>query len=302
MDLYPDDEANTLRQASVDWLTDRMALASARLRPPGLWTEMADMGWLSMTSPADADGLGLTHATEALVFAEMGRFLAPVAALSTAIARRWFGTRGKVALALASGLKWRILDADASGHALAAAPDGTCISAIATPVTHPSLDLSTMQALIDVPGPAHQTHDPRAYLHLALLAAAYALGTADAARDMGAGYAAIREQFGQAIGAFQGVKHPCADMAVRCAVARSQLYYAACAIDAGDADAAFHIAAAKRLADSAALDNARANIQVHGGIGMTDEATPQLLLKRAHLLSFVCPVSSAMLVEPELAA
>ncbi len=32
---------------------------------------------------------------------------------------------------------------------------------------------------------------------------------------------------------------------------------------------AFHIAAAKRLADQAALENARANIQVHGGIGMT---------------------------------
>jgi alkylation response protein AidB-like acyl-CoA dehydrogenase len=65
--------------------------------------------------------------------------------------------------------------------------------------------------------------------------------------------------------------------------------YAAAALDAGDASAAFHAAAAMRLSDQAALENARANIQVHGGIGMTDEANAHLCLKRAHLLSFVAP-------------
>jgi len=92
----------------------------------------------------------------------------------------------------------------------------------------------------------------------------------------------------------------CADMAVRCAVARSQLYYAACALDAGSGDAGFHVAAAQRLADTAALDNGRANVQVHGGIGMTDEAYPHLTLKRAHLLGFIAPVSSSDLLLPEL--
>jgi len=119
---------------------------------------------------------------------------------------------------------------------------------------------------------------------------------------MAAGYAAIREQFGKAIGSFQGVKHPCADMAVRSAVARSQLYFAACAFDAGAADLAFHVGAAKRLADGAALDNARSNIQVHGGIGMTDAANPHLLLKRAHLLQFVAPIATAVLLETPLAS
>ena len=47
--------------------------------------------------------------------------------------------------------------------------------------------------------------------------------------------------------------------------------------------------AARQLADQAAIDNGRANVQVHGGIGMTDEAYPHLCLKRAHLLSFVAP-------------
>jgi hypothetical protein len=51
------------------------------------------------------------------------------------------------------------------------------------------------------------------------------------------------------------------------------------------------------LADSAALDNARGNIQMLGGIGMTDEAYPHLLLERAHLLSFVVPADARLLIE-----
>src|SRR3546814_7643264 len=44
----------------------------------------------------------LDHATETLVFAELGRFLAPVGLLSTAVAHRWFADvcDGKIALAL----------------------------------------------------------------------------------------------------------------------------------------------------------------------------------------------------------
>ncbi|MDP3781982.1 MAG: acyl-CoA dehydrogenase family protein [Sphingopyxis sp.] len=107
----------------------------------------------------------------------------------------------------------------------------------------------------------------------------------------------MRQQFDRPIGSIQAIKHNCSDMAVRAAVARSQLYYAACALDAGHADAAFHITAAKLLADQAALDNGRANIQVHGGIGMTDEAAPHLCLKRAHLLQFIAPADAALLLK-----
>ena len=88
----------------------------------------------------------------------------------------------------------------------------------------------------------------------------------------------------------------CADVAVRAAVARSQLLYAACALDAGQDDAAFHVASAKHLADQAAIDNGRANIQVHGGIGMTDEAYPHFCLKRAHLLSFIAPARRELIL------
>jgi alkylation response protein AidB-like acyl-CoA dehydrogenase len=296
MDLTPTPMQEEFRTASVNWLADNMPLDQARARPANLWAGIADMGWLAMTAPE----MGLDHATEALVFAELGRFLAPVGAMATAVAARWVGTSGKIALALPSGNRLRVFDPEGASAALGLWDGEPGIAALPDGLTGtPSLDLSTTQAVLD-PAPApKQITDPRAALHLRLLTAAYGVGCADAARDMAADYAKIREQFERQIGWFQAIKHICADMVVRSAVARSQLYFAACALDANAPDAAFHVAAAKRLADTACLENGRANIQVHGGIGMTDEAAPHLCLKRAHLLGFIAPVSSAELLDAQ---
>tara|TARA_R110002124_G_scaffold138073_2_gene301352 strand:+ start:6069 stop:6962 length:894 start_codon:yes stop_codon:yes gene_type:complete len=293
MDLTPDSDQIALQTATGDWCRTHMPLADARSRAVGLWRDLQTMGWVGMTAP----GMDLDHATEALVFAELGRFLAPVALLSSAVAARWTGTSGKVALALPGKDVIRILDSDGASQALGLF-EALAASIEIGPVskTRPSLDLSTSVTHLQTGTPVEPIHDPGAALHLQLLTAAFAVGCADAARDMAADYAKLRQQFGRPIGWFQALKHICSDMAVRAAVARSQLYYAACALDAGSVDAAFHIAAAKRLADQAALDNGRANIQVHGGIGMTDEAVPHLCLKRAHLLQFIAPAATQILL------
>jgi alkylation response protein AidB-like acyl-CoA dehydrogenase len=66
-------------------------------------------------------------------------------------------------------------------------------------------------------------------------------------------------------------------------MAWSQVVVAALRVrDAGHA-ARFDVSAARALAVAAAIDNARDNIQNHGGIGYTAEATPHLYLKRAHI-------------------
>lgn len=289
MDLTPDEDQIALQTATRDWCSANMSLEGARSRPVGLWQDLDTMGWAGMTAP----GMDLDHATEALVFAELGRFLAPVALVSSAVATRWAGSSGKVALALSGKDGIRLFDSGSASRALGLF--GAVMGSIAIDpecATRPSLDLSTSLAHLQPNPPVEPVNDPRAVLHLRLLAAAYAVGCADAARDMAADYAKLRQQFGRPIGWFQALKHICSDMAVRAAIARSQLYYAACALDAEDADGAFHIAAAKRLADQAAVDNGRANIQVHGGIGMTDEAVPHLCLKRAHLLQFIAPVDA----------
>ncbi len=307
MDLTPNEDQIALQTATVAWCRDNMALENCRSRPEALWGELEAMGWTGMT----ASGMDLDHATEALVFAELGRFLAPIGLISTAVASRWApdGAGGKVALALPASNpdSLRVLDSVGAQMALVAGSEslGLCALPAASfddgaterqaPDT-PTIDLSTVQRRCAGRDPKLTGGDPRALLHLQLLSAAFAVGCADAARDMAADYARLREQFGRPIGWFQSLKHMCSDMAVRAAAARSQLYYAACALDENAPDAAFHVAAAKRLADLAALDNGRANIQVHGGIGMTDEAAAHLPLKRAHLLQFIAPAGRETLL------
>lgn len=88
-------------------------------------------------------------------------------------------------------------------------------------------------------------------------------------------HARTREQFGQPIGAFQAVKHLCAQMLVRVEVARAAVYAAAVTADPLD------VAAARLLADEAAVRGARDCLQVHGGMGFTWEADVHLYLKRA---------------------
>ena len=114
MDLTPDSDQIALQTATGDWCRTHMPLADARSRPAGLWRDLETMGWVAMTAP----GMDLDHAAEALVFAELGRFLAPVALLSSAVAARWTGTSGKVALALPGRDGIRILDSDGAPQAL----------------------------------------------------------------------------------------------------------------------------------------------------------------------------------------
>jgi len=127
-------------------------------------------------------------------------------------------------------------------------------------------------------------YEPSQVLRLRLIDAAALAGIAEAALDMSVSYAGMREQFGHPIGAFQAVKHHCANMAIATRCARDQTSFAAVAVDEDRADAALQVESALLMAGSAALETASKNIQIHGGIGFSDEADPHLFLKRAQLL------------------
>jgi alkylation response protein AidB-like acyl-CoA dehydrogenase len=116
-------------------------------------------------------------------------------------------------------------------------------------------------------------------------ATAMLIGLAEAALHLIVEYAKVRETFGRPIGSYQAVRHPCADMATRVEAARAQLWYAAAALKEGRAEAPVHLNAAKHLANQAAVANADTCIQLHGGIGVTDEHDAHLILKHALLLS-----------------
>ena len=106
-------------------------------------------------------------------------------------------------------------------------------------------------------------------------------GAAQRVLDMTVDYAKMRVAFGKPIGTYQAVKHKCADMLVEIENARSLTYYAAWAVDEGEADAPMAVSMAKAAASDAGRKVCAAGIQLHGGIGMTWEHDLQLYLKRA---------------------
>ena len=99
--------------------------------------------------------------------------------------------------------------------------------------------------------------------------------------DMTAKYALTREQFGQVIGAFQGVKHQLADLATDIAPSLSLCWYAAHAFDHIQDKSARHAAIAKAHMTDLYDKVTRYAIELHGGIGFTWEYDLQLWWRRA---------------------
>jgi alkylation response protein AidB-like acyl-CoA dehydrogenase len=112
---------------------------------------------------------------------------------------------------------------------------------------------------------------------VAVLWAAEALGVGTWCVETASAYANVREQFGRPIGQFQAVKHRCADMLLTLERARAAVWDALRGGDGAD----LATAAALALAPQAALDCAKACVQVLGGIGFTWEHDVHLYLKRA---------------------
>jgi alkylation response protein AidB-like acyl-CoA dehydrogenase len=109
------------------------------------------------------------------------------------------------------------------------------------------------------------------------------LGSMLAAFDMTLEYLKTRVQFGVLIGTFQALKHRAAKMYVETELARSAVMNAHRVLDEGRDDKAVARAAAiakARCSDTFALV-ANEAVQMHGGIGMTDEHDVGFYLKRA---------------------
>ncbi|NBU85327.1 MAG: acyl-CoA dehydrogenase, partial [Sphingomonadaceae bacterium] len=102
-----------------------------------------------------------------------------------------------------------------------------------------------------------------------VLIAADSLGGAQKCTDMSVAYAKEREQFGQPIGQFQGLKHQLAHMALDVEPARAQVWYAAYAHDADLPEAERAAAMAKAHLCDVYVRTTRAAIAAHGGIGYT---------------------------------
>ena len=97
-------------------------------------------------------------------------------------------------------------------------------------------------------------------------------------------YLKTRKQFGQVIGSFQALGHRAASLYTEMELARSCVEAALQALDSGSDDRESLVALSKAKAGAFLHDMSNQLIQIHGGIGMTDEFDAGFYLKRARVL------------------
>jgi len=107
------------------------------------------------------------------------------------------------------------------------------------------------------------------------------LGSMEAAFAMTLDYLKTRQQFGVPIGSFQALKHRAAILFTEIELARSAAMAAAMAIDEDNPRAAEIVSVAKARCSDGLILVGNEGVQMHGGIGMTDEHDIGFFLKRA---------------------
>ena len=115
-------------------------------------------------------------------------------------------------------------------------------------------------------------------------AAAELVGVASGASAMMLDYLKQRKQFGKMIGEFQALQHRAAHLYSEIEIARAAALKAAQLLDSGDERAELYVSVAKAKAADVASLAVREGVQMHGGIGMTDEHDIGLFMKREAVL------------------
>jgi 3-oxochol-4-en-24-oyl-CoA dehydrogenase len=342
MSLALSEDHRSLVEVARGFLTDRKVLSAARStldlteselkssELPPLWSEVCEMGWAGLHLPEAVGGQGYGFAELALILEELGRVVAPLPFLSSAIGSSVIDRAGSESSktqwlrGLAGGEKlsgvglsgsFTLKDGTLSGHSgptlgasyahvvlLAVGDDLVIVDTSASGVTvTPIASLDTTVSFANVQcsqvaiAPEQIiTNGRRVAVRIArALASANAVGVARACLEASIDYAKIRAQFGRTIGTFQAVKHHAANMLVQIELATAATWDAARQIDAGTADQAdLASATAASLALDAAQFCARKNIQLHGGIGFTWEHEAHRFLRRAETLAHAYDSSS----------
>jgi len=259
------------------------------------WKALCDLGVFAISIPEEQGGSGLGIVEEALITIELGRrVVAPSVLATMGAAHLGFAGEGspissrpgerRVAAGYRHGERVVFVDDSGANQLLVRNASGAAL--FERPTSSRLIDEKLWSCrLLEAAGLGKPLAEADAGQHsrLRLLEAAALAGLAQAALEMAVEYAGIRHQFGRPIGSYQAVKHHCANMALSSRLACDQVSFAAVAVDDRRDDAMEQVESAFFIAGSAAIDNAGKNIQVHGGIGFSDEADPQRLLKRARL-------------------
>jgi alkylation response protein AidB-like acyl-CoA dehydrogenase len=116
-------------------------------------------------------------------------------------------------------------------------------------------------------------------------AASEMVGLGSAAMTMTVDYLKQRKQFGRLIGEFQVLQHRSAHLYSELEIARSAAIKAQQLLDEGAPEAEAMVAVAKAKAGWASSLAVQEGVQMHGGIGMTDEYDIGLYMKRDRVLN-----------------
>ena len=286
-----------------------------------VWKQMCEMGWPGLRLPEDAGGSALGMAEYCAIAEEMGAALAPEPLIPVAMAARalagtphvgailagervvipaWqerpntLDTVGDTTLAggRANGRKVFVPMAAGADAFLVSGKDGLALVESDAPGV--SLEIERTQdggnfgtlSLANAPC-TPVTGDLATGLEEATLAtAAYLLGAMDRVFTMTVDYLKTRVQFGKPIGSFQALQHRAADLKIQVSLSRASVESVATALDNGLAGPArlAAVSRAKARASESGMLVCRQAIQLHGGIGYTDEADPGLFLRKAMVL------------------
>ncbi|HYD86482.1 MAG TPA: acyl-CoA dehydrogenase family protein [Vitreimonas sp.] len=113
--------------------------------------------------------------------------------------------------------------------------------------------------------------------------AAEMVGQASEAFELTSEYLKTRRQFGQVIGGFQALQHRAAKLFTDLELTRSCVLAALDALDRSSSNIAEYASLAKARASETVHLASNEMVQLHGGIGMTDEHDAGLYLKRARV-------------------
>ena len=309
---YGEDQAEQiamLRESAQGLLGTGPARARAlRFTAPGFDTgllrQMGEAGWIGVAVPEDMGGTGLGMGEMVALAEEVGRTLAPEPLTALQLSAHLLAGHPLLAQLLAGEAvvltAWQdrpnSLDSGGEGprrfvpmaggatHILWPEREGLRLLArdeveIATEATQDGGHVGTVRRL--APGAALPAGDLSGALDRAALAtAAELLGGMEAAFAMTLDYLRTRQQFGRIIGTFQALQHKAADARMQISLTRAAVEEAALA------EAAPALASrAKARASEAAMLVQQACVQLHGGIGYTDDYDVGLYLRRAMVLA-----------------
>ena len=215
----------------------------------------------------------------------------------TAVDTRAAGSGSRFTL---TGEKIWVLGGHAADHYVVSAQTGDGLRLFAVDRDAGGLDVIRLQT-IDSRGAAHLRMDGTPATLLpngdaavlarvldagAAAACAEGLGVAQASLDMTVEYLKTREQFGRPIGSFQALQHRAVDMFVEVELCRSSAIEAMIRVaDPGDRARGAAVSAAMVQLATGGRFVVRQAIQLHGGIGITDEHDIGLYFKRMQALT-----------------